>query len=76
MQFTVFYFSARNSPNLGMSHHLEVIGAEATYIPTKTLPIVSALPEFESRPPPWKGTNPKDIPSATAAVFPEALMMM
>ena len=33
MQFTVFNFPARNSPNLGVNHHPEVIGTGATYIP-------------------------------------------
>ena len=33
MWFIVFNFPARNSPNLGLSHHPEVIRTGATYIP-------------------------------------------
>ena len=34
----IVFLLARNSPNLGVSHHIEVIGTGATYIPARNSP--------------------------------------
>ena len=38
MRFTIINLPAGSSPNLGVNHHLEVIGTWATYIPAGKTP--------------------------------------